>query len=151
MPGLPVLHQLPELAQTLVHWVSDAIHLPHPLSYPSPPAFNLSQHQGLFQWISSSHWVARVLLLQPQHLSLQWIFRTDFLLGLTGWISLQSKWFSGVSSNTTVQKNQFFDVHPCLWSNSHIHTWLEKIIVLTVWTFVSKAMSLFFTTLSRFV
>ena len=151
MPGLPVLHQLPELAQTLVHWVSDAIHLPHPLSSPSPPAFNLSQHQGLFQWISSSHWVARVLLLQPQHLSLQWIFRTDFLLGLTGWISLQSKWFSGVSSNTTVQKNQFFDVHPCLWYNSHIHTWLEKIIVLTGWTFVSKAMSLFFTTLSRFV
>ena len=50
MPGIPVLHQLPELAQTLVHWVGDAIQPSHPLLSPSPPAFNLSQHQGLFQW-----------------------------------------------------------------------------------------------------
>ena len=55
MPGFPVHHQLLELAQTHVHWVGDAIQLSHPLSSPSPPAFNLSQHQGLFQWISSSH------------------------------------------------------------------------------------------------
>ena len=61
MPGIPVLHQLPELAQTLVHWVGDAIQPSHPLLSPSPPAFNLSQHQGLFQRVSSLHQVARVL------------------------------------------------------------------------------------------
>ena len=69
MPGFPVLHQLPELAQTHVHWVSDAIQLSHPLSSPSPPALNLSQHQSLFQWVSSSHQVAKVLELQLQHQS----------------------------------------------------------------------------------
>ena len=63
-PGFPVYHQLPELAQIHVHWVSDAIQPSHPQSSPSPPAFNLSQHQGLFQWISSSHQVAKVLELQ---------------------------------------------------------------------------------------
>ena len=61
MPGFPVHHQLPELAQTHVHRVSDAIQPSHPLSSPSPPAFNLSQHRGLFQWVSSSHQVAKVL------------------------------------------------------------------------------------------
>ena len=65
-PGFPVHHQLPELAQTHVHWVGNAIHPSHPLSPPSPPAFNLSQHQGLFQWVSSSNQVAKVLPLQPQ-------------------------------------------------------------------------------------
>ena len=79
MPGLPVLYHLPELVQTHVHWVSDAIQLFHPLSSPPPPAFSLSQHQGLFHWISSSHQVAKVLELQLQHQSFQWIFRTDFL------------------------------------------------------------------------
>ena len=63
-PGLPVHHQFPELAQTHVHWVSDAIQPSHPLSPPSPPAFNLSQHQGLFQWVSSLHQVAKVLEFQ---------------------------------------------------------------------------------------
>ena len=78
-PGLPVLYYLPKFAQTHVHWVSDAIQPSHPLSSPSPPAFSLSQHQGLFQWVSSSHQVAKVLEFQLQHLSFQWIFRTDFL------------------------------------------------------------------------
>ena len=77
MPGFPVHHQLLELAQTQVHWVSDAIQPSHPLLSPSPPALNLSQHQGLFKWVSSSHQVAKVLELQ--HQSFQWIFRTDFL------------------------------------------------------------------------
>ena len=58
-PGLPVHHQLSEFTQTHVHWVGDAIQLSHPLSSPYPPAFNLSQHQGLFKWISSSHQVAK--------------------------------------------------------------------------------------------
>ena len=73
---LPCHHQLPELAQT---HVSDAIQPFHPLSSPSPPAFNLSQHWGLFQWVSSSHQVTKVLEPQLQHQSFQWIFRTDFL------------------------------------------------------------------------
>ena len=77
-PGFPVHHQLPDLAQTHVHWVSDAIQPSHPLSSPSPPAFNLSQNQGLFQWVSSSDQVAKVLELQLSYQSYQWIFRTDF-------------------------------------------------------------------------
>ena len=79
-PGFPVRHQLPELAQTHVHQISDAIQPSHSLSSPSPPAFNPSQHQGLFQWVSSSHQVAKVLELQLQPQSFQWRFRTDFLL-----------------------------------------------------------------------
>ena len=63
---IPVLHYLPEFAQTHVHWVSEAIPPSHPLSPPSPPAFSLSQHQGLFQWVSSSHQLAKVLELQHQ-------------------------------------------------------------------------------------
>ena len=78
-PGFPVHHQLPELAQTHVLRVGDAIHPSHPLSSPSPPAFNLSQHHGLLQGVSSSHQVAKVLEFQLQHQSFQWIFRTDFL------------------------------------------------------------------------
>ena len=77
-PGFPVLHHLPEFAQTQVHWVGDAILLSHPLSPPSP-ALNLSQHQGLFQWVSSSHQVAKVLEFHLQHQSFQWIPRTDLL------------------------------------------------------------------------
>ena len=78
-PGFPVHHQLTELTQTHVHWVSDAIQPSHPLSSPSPSTFNLSQFQGLFQWVSSSHQVAKILDFQLQHQSFQWIFRTDFL------------------------------------------------------------------------
>ena len=77
--GLPVHHQLLEFTQTHVHQVGDAIQLSHPLSSPSPPALNLSQHQGLFKWVSYSHQVAKVLEFQLQYQSFQWIFRTDFL------------------------------------------------------------------------
>ena len=84
-PGLPVRHQIPEFTQTHNHWVGDAVQPSHPLSSPSPPAFNLSQHQGFFQWVRSSHQVARVLEFHLQHQSFQWIFRTDFLQdGLVG-------------------------------------------------------------------
>ena len=78
-PGFPVLHHIPELAQTHVHQVGDAIQPSHPLSSPSPPAVSLSQHQGLFQWVNCLHQVAKVLELQLQHQSFQWIFRVDFL------------------------------------------------------------------------
>ena len=79
MPGLPVHHQLPESTQSHVHCVGDAIQPSHPLSSPSLPAFNPSQHQGLFQWVSSSHQVAKVLEFQLQHQSFQWTPRTDLL------------------------------------------------------------------------
>ena len=78
-PGFPVHHQLPELAQTHVHQVDDAIQPSYPLSSPSPLTFNLSQHQGLFKGISFSHQVAKVLEFQLQHQSFQLVFRTDFL------------------------------------------------------------------------
>ena len=84
-PGFPVHHQLPELAQTHVCLVSDAIQPSHPLSTPSPPAFNLSQHQGLFQWISSLNQVDKVLEVQLHYQSFQWIFRTDFLQDWVVW------------------------------------------------------------------
>ena len=76
MPGLPVHHQLPEFAQILIN---PAIQPPHPLSSPSPPAPNPSQHQGLFKWVSSSHQVAKILEFQLQHQSFQWTPRTDLL------------------------------------------------------------------------
>ena len=79
MPGLSVHHQLPEFTQTHVHQVGDAIQPSHPLSSPSPPAPNPSQHQGLFQWVNSSHKVAKVLEFQLHHQSFQWTPRTDLL------------------------------------------------------------------------
>ena len=85
MPGLPVHHHLPEFTQTRVHQVSDANQPSHPGSSPSPPAPNPSQHQGLFQWVSSSHEVAKVLEFQLQHQSFQWTPRADLLQnGLVG-------------------------------------------------------------------
>ena len=100
-PGLPI-HQLPELTQTHVHWVSDAIQPSHPPSSPSPPALNLSQHQDLFKWVSSFHQVAKVLEFQLQHQSFQWIPRTDRSpLGWIGWISLQSKGLDSQEPSST--------------------------------------------------
>ena len=78
-PGLPVHHQLPEFTQTHIHWVGDAIQPSHPLSSPSSPVLNLSQYQGLFKWVSSSHQVAKVLEFQLQDQSFQWTPRTDLL------------------------------------------------------------------------
>ena len=78
MPGLPVHHQLLESTQTHVHWVNDAIQRSHPLLSSSPPALNLSQHQGLFKWVSSLHQMAKVLAFQLQHLSYQY-FQQEWL------------------------------------------------------------------------
>ena len=84
-PGLPVHHQLPEFTQTQAHWVSDAIQSSHPLSSPSPPAPNPSQHQSLFQWVNFLHEVAKVLEFQLQHHSFQSNPRADLLQnGLVG-------------------------------------------------------------------
>ena len=122
----PVHHQPPELAQTHVHRGSDAIQPSHPLSSPSPPAFNLSQHQGLFKWVSSLASGGQSIGVSASASVLPMNIQDWFPLGLTGLI-LQSKGLSRVFSNTTVQRHQFFDAQPSLWSNSHIHTWpLEK-------------------------
>ena len=75
----PCSSPIPGVYSNSSHWVGDAIQTSHPLSFPSPSAFNLSQYQGLFQWVSSSHHVAKALEYQLQHQSFQWIFRTDFL------------------------------------------------------------------------
>ena len=126
-PGLPVHHHLPEFTQTHVHWVRDAIQPSYLLSSLSPTAPNPSQHQSLFQWVNSSHEVAKVLEFQLQHHSFQRTTKDWSPLEWTGWISLQSKGLSRVFSNTTVQKHQFFGTQPSSQSNSHIHTWpLEK-------------------------
>ena len=85
VPIFPVHHQFLELAQTHVHRVGYAIQPSHPLSSPSPPIFSLSQHQSLFQWISSSHQVTKVLEFQLQHQPFQWIFRADFLYDWLIW------------------------------------------------------------------
>ena len=103
---------------THVHRVSDAIQPSHPLSFPSPPTLNPSQHQSLFQWANSSHEVAKVLEFQLQHQTFQWIFP----LGWTGWFSLQSKRLSRIFSNTTVQKHQFFSIlHSPTLTSIHDH------------------------------
>ena len=84
-PGLAVHHQLLESTQTHVHGVGDAIQPSHPLLSSSPSALNLSKHQGIFQWVSSSHQVVKVLEFQLQNQSFQWIPRTDLLqIGLVG-------------------------------------------------------------------
>ena len=112
-----VLPYLPEFTQIHVLWVDDVIQPSHPLSPPSLLALNLSQHQGLFQWVVSLHQVAKVLEFQLQHQSFQQTFRTDFIF-------LVSKGLSRVFSSTTIQKHQFFGTQPTLWSNSHNCTWL---------------------------
>ena len=151
MPGLRVHHQLPEFTQTHVHWVSDTIQPSHPLSSPSLPAPNPSQHQGLFQWVKSSHEVAKVLGVSASASVLPMNTQDCSPLGWTGWISLQSKGLSRVFSNTTVQKHQFFSAQLSSQSNSHPYMTTGKTIALTRWTFVGKVMSLLFNMLSGLV
>ena len=107
-PGLPVHIQLPEFTWTHVHWISDAMQPSHSLLFPSLPAFNLSQHLGLFKWVSSSHQVAKVIGVPASTSILPMNIQDWFPLRWTGWISLQSKGLSRVFSNNTVQKHQFF-------------------------------------------
>ena len=148
--GLPVHHQLPESTQTHVHRVDDAIQPSHPLSSPFPPAFNLSQHQGIFKWVNSSHQVGQSIGVSVSTSVLPMNAQNWSPLEWTRWISLQSKGLSRVFSNTTVQKHQFFGAQVSWQSNSHIHTWpLEK--PLTRWTFVDQVMSLLLNMLSRLV
>ena len=109
MPGFLVHPQLPELAQTHGHWVGDAVQPFHPLSSTSPPAFKLSQHQGLSQWVDCSHQVAKVWELYLQHQPFQWIFKTDFLYDWLVGSPCSPRDPQESSPNfTTVQKHHFF-------------------------------------------
>ena len=117
MSGFPVLHHLLDFALTHIHWVGDTIQPSNLLSPPSPPALNLSQHQGLFQWVSSSPGSQTIgasasVSVLPMNIQ-DW-----FPLGLTG-LLLQSKGLSIVFSSITVQKQQFFSAQPSLGSKSH--------------------------------
>ena len=150
-PGLPVHHQLLEFTQTHVLWVSDTIQPSHPLSSPSPPAFNLAQNQGLFQWVSSLHQVAKVLEFQLQHQSFQWIFRIDFLWDtlvefpyIQGTLKSLLQYHSSKAS--ILQCSAFFIVQ---LSRPYMTT--GKTIALTRWTFVGKVVSLLFNMPSRLV
>ena len=126
IPGLPVHHQLLEFTQTHMHQVSDDILPSHPLSSPSAPAPNPSQHQGLFQWVNSSHELAKILEFSALASVLPMNTQDWSPLGWTGWISLQSKELSRVFSKTTIQKHKFFGTQLSSQSNSHIHTWLGE-------------------------
>ena len=114
--GLPVHHQLPESTQTHVHWVGDSIQPSHPLSSPSPPTLNLAQNQGLFQWVSTSHQLAKALEFQLQHQSFQWTSRTDLfrmdwldLLAVLG--TLKSLLQHHSSKASILRFSAFFTVH----------------------------------------
>ena len=151
MLGLPIYHQLPESTQTHVHSVDDAIQPSHPLLSPSPPAFKLSQHQGLFQWVNSSHEVAKVLEFQFQHHSFQRNPRTDLLYdGLVGSPccprdSQESSPIPQFKSIKILWHSAFFIVQ-----FSHPYITVGKTIALTRWAFVDKVISLLFNMLSRF-
>ena len=138
-PGLPVHHQHPESTQTHVHCVSDAIQPSHPLSSPSPPAFNLSQHQGLFKWVSSLHWVAKVLEcfsfnISPSNEHPGLIsFRMDWLDLLAVQGTLKSLLQHHSSKASILQCSVFFTVQL-----SHPYMTTGKTIALTRWTFVSN-------------
>ena len=149
--GLPVDHQLPEFTQTHLHRVGDAIQPSHPLSSPSPPAFNLAQHQGLFQSVSSPHQLAKVLEFQlhispsneyPGLIS----FRMDWLdlLAVQGTLKCLLQHHSSKAS--ILRCSAFFIVQL-----SHPYMTTRKTIALTRWTFVGKVMSVLFNMLSRLV
>ena len=151
MPGFLVLHHLLELFQTHVYWVGDAIQPSHPLSSPFSPAFNPSQHQGLFQWVSSSPSGGQSIGASASPSILPMNIQDWFPLGLTGLISLQSKGLSRVLFNTTVQKASILQCSDFFMVQfSHPYMTTGKTIALTEWTFVGKVMSLLFNMLSRF-
>ena len=142
-PDLPVHCQLPESTQTHVHWVSDAIQPSCPLLSPSANALNFPQHHGLFQWVSSSHQVAKILEFQLQHQSFQWTPRTALLYdGLTG--SPCSPRDSQESSPTPQFKSINSSVLSFMVQLSHSYMTTGKTIALTRQIFVGKVMSLLF-------
>ena len=150
-PGFPVHRHLPEFAQTHVHWVGDAIRPSHPLSSPSPPAFNLAQDQGLFQWADSSHQVVKVL-----EFPLQLSPSNEY----SGLISFRMDWFDFLAVQGTLKSllQHHSSKASVLWRSalfivqlSYPYMTTGKTIALTRQTFVRKVTSLLFNTLSRFV
>ena len=131
--GLPVHHQLQEFTQPHVHWVSDAIQLSHPLSSPSPPAFNLSQHHGLFKWVSSSHqyWSFSFSISSSNEYSGLISFRIDWLDLLAVQGTLRSL-LQHHSSKASVLRCSAFSI---VWL-SHPYVTTGKTVALTRWTFV---------------
>ena len=123
IPDMPVPHHLLKFAQVHVHCTGDATQPSHPLMPSSPSALNLSQYQGLFQWVGCLRQMTKILELHLQHQSYQWVFRVD--LRLTGLLSLLSRGLSGVFSSTTVWRHQFFGILPSLWSSCH-HSWWNR-------------------------
>ena len=151
MPGFPVHHQLPELAHIHVHRIGDAIQPSHPLLSPSPPAFYLFQHQGLFQWVSSSHQVAKVL---------EFSFSISPSNEYSGLISFRMDWLDllavqGTPKNLLQHHSSKASILSCsaffIVQFSHPYMITGKTIALTRWTFASKVMSLLFNMLSRLV
>ena len=148
MPGLPIHHQLPESIQTHVHRVGDAIQLSHPLSSPSIPAPNPSQHQSLFQWVNSSHEVAKVLELQLQHHSFQRNPRVDLQNGLVG--SPCSPRDSRESSPTPQFIASILRCSACFTVQlSHLYMTTGKTIALNRQNFIGKVIPLLFNMLSQ--
>ena len=150
--GLQHSRPLLELTQTHVHRVGDAIQPSHPPLSPSPPAFSLSQHQGLFKWVSSFHQVAKIIGVSASASVFAMNIQDWFPLGLIGWISLQSK---GLSKSLLQHRCSKASI---LWSSafsmvllSHPYMTTGKTVALTRWTFVGKVMSLLFNMLSRLV
>ena len=141
-PGFPVLYHLLELAHTHVHSVDEAIQPSHPLSTPSPPALNLSQHQGLLQWVGSLHQVVKALKHQLQHQSCS---------EYSGLISLQSKGLSSLLQHHSLKASILQHSAFLMIQHSYPYRTTGKTIALTRWTFVVKVMSLLFNTLSRLV
>ena len=150
-PGFPVHHQLPELTQTNVHQVSDAITPPHPLLSPSPLSFNLSQHQGLLKGVSSSHKAAKVLEFQLQHQSFQWRFRIDFLQDRLDGFPCSPR-DSQESSPTPQFKsiNSLVLSFPYSPNFTSIHDYCKN-CSFDKMDFVGKVMSLLFNMLSRLI
>ena len=153
MPDFPVLHYLPEFAQTHVRWVGDDIQPSHLLSLTPPLALNLSQHQGLFQWVGSLHHMAKSLSVGASASAsvLPMNIQGWSPLGWTGWVSLLSKGLSNLpqhhsSKASVLQCSAFFMVQL-----SHSDTNTGKTTALTRWIFASKVMSLLFNMLFGFV
>ena len=151
MPGFPLRHQLLEFTQTHVHWVGNAIQPSHPPSSSSPPTFNLSQHQGLFKWVSSSHQVAKYwsfsFSISPSNKYSGLIsFRMDWLDLLVVQGTLKSLLQHHSSKTSILQCLAFFIVQL-----SHPYMTTGKNITLSRRTFVGKGMSLLFNILSRLV
>ena len=150
-PGFSLHHQLLEFAQAHVHWVDDTMQPSHPPSAPSVPAFNLSQNWGFLKWIGSSCQVAKVLELQLQHQSFQWIFRLisfriDWLNLLVVQGTLESLLQHYSSKASILRCSAFFIVQL-----SHPYKTTGKTIALSRRNFVSRVMSLVFNILSRLV